>query len=114
MLETCTFATFERQLPFCLSFPKRIGVYSRQPGTNRKEDHPMPKFMRVQIDSTGHIHPLEPAATIPEGAAVLRVSDTVTRAPSPRRNSAAANPDFPNPTTNTRLPFNSIVAMQTA
>ena len=31
----------------------------------------MPKSMRVEIDSTGHIRPLEPAATIPEGSAVL-------------------------------------------
>ena len=31
----------------------------------------MPKSMRVQIDSTGHIHSVEPTASIPEGFAVL-------------------------------------------
>ena len=41
-------------------------------------------------------------------ATALRVSDTVTRAPWSRRNSAAAIPLFPNPTTSTRLFFSSI------
>ncbi len=47
-------------------------------------------------------------------AATLRASDTVTRAPRSRRNSAAAIPDFPNPTTSTRLFFSSINAMPTS
>ncbi len=35
----------------------------------------MPKSMRVQIDSAGHIHPLEPATGIPEGNAILTWPD---------------------------------------
>src|SRR5579871_2871079 len=42
-------------------------------------------------------------------AAALRESLTVTRAPCFRRNRAAEIPDFPNPTTSTRLFFKSII-----
>ena len=42
-------------------------------------------------------------------ASALRTSDTVTCAPRRRRNSAAARPDRPRPTTSTRLPFSSII-----
>src|SRR5580698_8300067 len=42
-------------------------------------------------------------------ATALRESLTVTRAPCFRRNKAADIPDFPNPTTNTRLFFKSII-----
>ena len=41
-------------------------------------------------------------------ASALRISETVTCAPRRRRNSAAARPDLPSPTTRTFLPFRSI------
>src|ERR1700761_323396 len=41
-------------------------------------------------------------------AAALRWSETVTWAPRRRKNSAAASPDLPRPTTSTFLPLSSI------
>src|ERR1700692_4935118 len=40
-----------------------------------------------------------------------RVSETVTRAPRPRRNMAAERPERPRPTTRTRLFFKSIIPL---
>ena len=35
----------------------------------------MRKAILVEIDQTGHIHPVEPATTIPEGRAILTWPD---------------------------------------